>query len=76
MDEAVNFNNCKIDPAPFQLVERTSLHKVKDLLFLLRIERSSDDICVGQLCSLHHHSSLDSLLLLKISCDQQTFNSF
>lgn len=28
LDEQVNFNNCKIDPAPFQLVERTSLHKV------------------------------------------------
>lgn len=29
LDEQVNFNNCKIDPAPFQLVERTSLHKVR-----------------------------------------------
>ncbi|KAA0719052.1 Chloride channel protein 2 [Triplophysa tibetana] len=29
LDEAVNFNNCKIDPAPFQLVERTSLHKLR-----------------------------------------------
>ncbi|KAK0147798.1 Chloride channel protein 2 [Merluccius polli] len=28
LDEQVNFNNCKIDPAPFQLVERTSLHKM------------------------------------------------
>uniref|UniRef100_A0AAV2J145 Uncharacterized protein n=1 Tax=Knipowitschia caucasica TaxID=637954 RepID=A0AAV2J145_KNICA len=28
LEEQVNFNNCKIDPAPFQLVERTSLHKV------------------------------------------------
>lgn len=28
LSEQVNFNNCKIDPAPFQLVERTSLHKV------------------------------------------------
>lgn len=28
LDEQVNFSNCKIDPAPFQLVERTSLHKV------------------------------------------------
>uniref|UniRef100_A0A8D3B956 Chloride channel protein 2 n=1 Tax=Scophthalmus maximus TaxID=52904 RepID=A0A8D3B956_SCOMX len=29
LDEQVNFNNCKIDPAPFQLVERTSLHKLR-----------------------------------------------
>lgn len=28
LDEQVDFDNCKIDPAPFQLVERTSLHKV------------------------------------------------
>ncbi|XP_064135182.1 chloride channel protein 2 isoform X7 [Loxodonta africana] len=29
LDEPVNFSDCKIDPAPFQLVERTSLHKVE-----------------------------------------------
>ncbi|XP_036208014.1 chloride channel protein 2 isoform X3 [Myotis myotis] len=28
LDEPVNFSDCKIDPAPFQLVERTSLHKI------------------------------------------------
>lgn len=28
LDEQVDFKNCKIDPAPFQLVEQTSLHKV------------------------------------------------
>ncbi|CAF92945.1 unnamed protein product, partial [Tetraodon nigroviridis] len=27
LDEQVDFKNCKIDPAPFQLVEQTSLHK-------------------------------------------------
>lgn len=29
LDEQVDFKNCKIDPAPFQLVEQTSLHKVQ-----------------------------------------------
>uniref|UniRef100_A0A8C9A615 Chloride channel protein 2 n=1 Tax=Prolemur simus TaxID=1328070 RepID=A0A8C9A615_PROSS len=29
LDEPVNFSDCKIDPAPFQLVERTSLHKLR-----------------------------------------------
>lgn len=29
LDESVDFKNCKIDPAPFQLVEQTSLHKVQ-----------------------------------------------
>lgn len=45
LDEQVNFNNCKIDPAPFQLVERTSLHKVWlqiQLLFNLCV-----GVCVG-----------------------------
>lgn len=31
LDEPVNFSDCKIDPAPFQLVERTSLHKVESV---------------------------------------------
>lgn len=30
LDEPVDFKNCKIDPAPFQLVEQTSLHKVQN----------------------------------------------
>lgn len=30
LDEPVDFKNCKIDPAPFQLVEQTSLHKVSE----------------------------------------------
>lgn len=30
LDEQVDFKNCKIDPAPFQLVEQTSLHKVQN----------------------------------------------
>lgn len=28
LDERVNFNNCKINPALIQLLECTSLHKV------------------------------------------------
>uniref|UniRef100_A0AAX7VQ53 4Fe-4S ferredoxin-type domain-containing protein n=1 Tax=Astatotilapia calliptera TaxID=8154 RepID=A0AAX7VQ53_ASTCA len=35
LDEQVNFNNCKIDPAPFQLVERTSLLCVELISLLL-----------------------------------------
>ena len=33
--EKVDFGECQIDPAPFQLVERTSLHKVHSLFSLL-----------------------------------------
>lgn len=29
LDQVVDFSSAKIDPAPFQLVEHTSLHKVR-----------------------------------------------
>uniref|UniRef100_A0AAR2J8M8 Chloride channel, voltage-sensitive 2a n=1 Tax=Pygocentrus nattereri TaxID=42514 RepID=A0AAR2J8M8_PYGNA len=40
LDESVNFNNCKIDPAPFQLVERTSLHKTHTIFSLLGLDHA------------------------------------
>nr|XP_055053602.1 chloride channel protein 2-like isoform X1 [Misgurnus anguillicaudatus] len=40
LDEQVNFNNCKIDPAPFQLVERTSLHKTHTMFSVLSLNHA------------------------------------
>ncbi|XP_043975557.1 chloride channel protein 2-like isoform X2 [Gambusia affinis] len=40
LDEQVDFNNCKIDPAPFQLVERTSLHKTHTIFSLLGLDHA------------------------------------
>uniref|UniRef100_A0A674E427 Chloride voltage-gated channel 2 n=1 Tax=Salmo trutta TaxID=8032 RepID=A0A674E427_SALTR len=40
LDEQVNFDNCKIDPAPFQLVERTSLHKTHTIFSLLGLDHA------------------------------------
>ncbi|XP_069474889.1 chloride channel protein 2 isoform X2 [Ambystoma mexicanum] len=40
LDEQVDFGSCKIDPAPFQLVERTSLHKTHTVFSLLGIEHA------------------------------------
>uniref|UniRef100_G3N4P6 Chloride channel 2c n=1 Tax=Gasterosteus aculeatus aculeatus TaxID=481459 RepID=G3N4P6_GASAC len=40
LDEQVNFSNCKIDPAPIQLVERTSLHKTHTLFSLLGLDHA------------------------------------
>ncbi|XP_075794194.1 chloride channel protein 2 isoform X2 [Pelodiscus sinensis] len=40
LDQLVNFNNCKIDPAPFQLVERTSLHKTHNIFSLLGVDHA------------------------------------
>ncbi|XP_035277502.1 chloride channel protein 2a isoform X4 [Anguilla anguilla] len=38
--EPVDFSNCKIDPAPFQLVERTSLHKTHTIFSLLGLDHA------------------------------------
>lgn len=38
MQEQVNFSDCRIDPAPFQLVERTSLLKVHSTFSMLGVE--------------------------------------
>ncbi|TRY92218.1 hypothetical protein DNTS_023795 [Danionella cerebrum] len=38
LDEQVNFNACKIDPAPFQLVERTSLHKAHCMFSVVNLD--------------------------------------
>ncbi|TST47714.1 Chloride channel protein 2 [Bagarius yarrelli] len=40
LEQAVCFNNCKIDPAPFQLVERTSLHKTHTIFSLLGLDHA------------------------------------
>ncbi|MGH0151812.1 UNVERIFIED_CONTAM: hypothetical protein FKN15_040139 [Acipenser sinensis] len=40
LEQQVNFNNCKIDPAPFQLVERTSLHKTHTIFSLLGLDHA------------------------------------
>lgn len=40
LDCAMNFDRCRIDPAPFQLVERTSLLKVHSLFSLLGLSHA------------------------------------
>lgn len=37
MKQCVNFDKCHIDPAPFQLVERTSLLKVHSIFSLVGV---------------------------------------
>lgn len=36
--EQVDFSNCRIDPSPFQLIERTSLLKVHSMFSMMGIE--------------------------------------
>lgn len=38
MQEQVNFSNCRIDPSPFQLVERTSLLKVHSMFSMMGVD--------------------------------------
>ncbi len=40
MQKAVDLQNCHIDPAPFQLVERTSLLKVHSMFSLLGVNHA------------------------------------
>lgn len=40
MQEPVDFDSCHIDPAPFQLVENTSLHKVHSLFSMLGLSQA------------------------------------
>lgn len=38
LQEPVNFSDCRIDPSPFQLVERTSLLKVHSMFAMMGVE--------------------------------------
>lgn len=40
MEQRVNFDKCHIDPAPFQLVERTSLLKVHSIFSLVGVNHA------------------------------------
>lgn len=40
LNTVVDFNECCIDPAPFQLVERTTIYKVHLLFSLLSLSRA------------------------------------
>ncbi|XP_077998012.1 chloride channel protein 2-like [Glandiceps talaboti] len=40
LQDVINFDDCQIDPAPFQLVEKTSLHKVHSLFSLLGLNHA------------------------------------
>lgn len=40
LNSVVDFNECTIDPAPFQLVERTTLHKAHALFSMLGLNHA------------------------------------
>lgn len=40
LEKTIDWEGCQIDPAPFQLVERTSLHKVHSLFSLLGLNHA------------------------------------
>ncbi|XP_077868660.1 chloride channel protein 2-like [Saccoglossus kowalevskii] len=40
VQEVVNFDNCHIDPAPLQIVEKSSLHKIHTLFNLLSVNKA------------------------------------
>ncbi|NWV20517.1 CLCN1 protein, partial [Origma solitaria] len=48
LNRSVCFDSCRVDPAPFQLVERTSLHKTHTLFSLLGLSHAYVT-CMGKL---------------------------
>ena len=40
MQKPIDLRKCRVDPAPFQLVERTSLLKVHSMFSLLGVQRA------------------------------------
>ncbi len=40
LNEPINFEDCQIDPSPFQLVERTSLFKTHSIFSLLSLHHA------------------------------------
>jgi chloride channel 2 len=40
MQKPIDLKKCRVDPAPFQLVERTSLLKVHSMFSLLGVQRA------------------------------------
>lgn len=60
LDEPVDFKNCKIDPAPFQLVEQTSLHKVQ-------YKQTTNNTNKIQILTINHtHKKCADIMLLQL----------
>lgn len=48
LEETLDFEHLKVDPAPFQLVEKTSLSKTHSLFWILGLNRAYVT-CLGRL---------------------------
>lgn len=68
MNEHLNFDLLSIDPAPFQLVERTSLYKVHALFSLLGLNRAYVT-CLGRLIGVVALREVTLYFFLKIGLD-------
>jgi CBS domain-containing protein len=66
MKERVNFDQCHIDPAPFQLVEKTSLLKVHSIFSLVGVNHAYVTT-IGRLIGVVALKEVRRLCLLKPS---------
>ena len=67
MQKPIDLRKCRVDPAPFQLVERTSLLKVHSMFSLLGVQRAyvttiGQLIGIVSLTEVGLHSSIFVLL--------------
>ena len=63
--EPIDWSECQIDPAPFQLVERTSLYKVHKLFCLLNLTHAYVTT-LGQLVGIVSLNEVSYVCLLSL----------
>lgn len=71
MLKPVDLHNCHVDPAPFQLVERTSLLKVHSMFSLLGVNHAYVT-SIGQLVGIVSLKEVRRRVILKASCFAKT----
>lgn len=74
MDKMIDFDTCHIDPAPFQLVERTSLLKVHSVFSLVGVNHAYVT-AIGRLVGVvglkevsYQNAVTFVFILIKINC--------
>lgn len=72
LDQRLDFDRITIDPAPFQLVERTSLYKVHSLFWLLGLNRAYVT-CLGRLVGVVALREVNFLQTFKIEGKNHIF---
>lgn len=68
LTQQVNFQKCTIDPAPFQLLERTSLLKVHKMFSMLGVQHAYVT-ALGKLIGIVSYKEVIFIYLGKVKCN-------